>query len=355
MNWSASYMFTAGTPDPDLIIRTSGEMRVSNFLIWQAAYAEWYVSPTYWPDFDREELRRVLVDYGQRDRRFGRLSTAGCAQESPKPMLAERLLVVIFLIPIGVGVIALGGIPYTIVVALILGLAAWEYVKLFRKGGMAPSAVLVIGGTVALTVLRAWLGFGGMDVALAALALLAMVYHLVAYERGEEHAATDFGVTLGGILYLGWLGAYLISLRFLPDGFWWIMLALPAVWLADAGAFFVGRRFGRRPLSPRLSPKKTWEGYWGGVVIGLVGGALLAALWGLRSPTMLPLRGAVVGLVLAVVTPLGDLGESMFKRQFGVKNSSGLVPGHGGVLDRINSWLWAAVIGYYLATWVWPS
>ncbi len=81
----SQYMFTAGTPDPDLVIRTSGEMRISNFLIWQAAYAEWYVTPTYWPDFDREELRRALVDYGQRDRRFGRLSTAECAEEESEP------------------------------------------------------------------------------------------------------------------------------------------------------------------------------------------------------------------------------------------------------------------------------
>ena len=70
------YLFTAGIPDPDLIIRTSGEMRVSNFLIWQGAYSEWYFTPTYWPDFDREELRKALVEYGRRDRRYGRVSTA---------------------------------------------------------------------------------------------------------------------------------------------------------------------------------------------------------------------------------------------------------------------------------------
>jgi undecaprenyl diphosphate synthase len=78
----SSYMFTAGVPDPDLIIRTSGEMRISNFLIWQAAYAEWYVTPTYWPDFDEEELRKALIAYDQRDRRFGRLAP-GCS-EAPK-------------------------------------------------------------------------------------------------------------------------------------------------------------------------------------------------------------------------------------------------------------------------------
>ncbi|MEJ5240989.1 MAG: isoprenyl transferase [Anaerolineales bacterium] len=70
------YLFTAGVPDPDLIIRTSGELRVSNFLIWQAAYSEWYVTPTYWPDFDKEEFRRALEDYAQRDRRFGGVSAA---------------------------------------------------------------------------------------------------------------------------------------------------------------------------------------------------------------------------------------------------------------------------------------
>lgn len=70
----AKYLFTAGVPDPDLVIRTSGEMRTSNFLIWQSSYSEWYVTPTLWPDFDKEELRKALTAYGQRDRRFGRIS-----------------------------------------------------------------------------------------------------------------------------------------------------------------------------------------------------------------------------------------------------------------------------------------
>jgi undecaprenyl diphosphate synthase len=81
----SSYLFTAGIPDPDLIIRTSGEMRVSNFLIWQGAYSELYVTPVYWPDFDKEELRKAIINYGQRDRRYGRLSTAesdNCADNS---------------------------------------------------------------------------------------------------------------------------------------------------------------------------------------------------------------------------------------------------------------------------------
>jgi len=79
----SNYMFTAGIPDPDLIIRTSGEMRTSNFLIWQASYAEWYVTPTYWPDFDKEELRKALVAFAQRDRRYGKLSEQGASANKP--------------------------------------------------------------------------------------------------------------------------------------------------------------------------------------------------------------------------------------------------------------------------------
>jgi len=71
-----SYLFTAGIPDPDLVIRTSGEMRISNFLIWQSAYSEWYITPTFWPDFDKEELRKAIIAYGERDRRFGKLSAS---------------------------------------------------------------------------------------------------------------------------------------------------------------------------------------------------------------------------------------------------------------------------------------
>ncbi len=80
----SQYMFTAGVPDPDLVIRTSGEMRISNFLIWQTAYAEWYVTPTFWPDFDENELLKALRSYDQRDRRFGKLSETGCITNPTK-------------------------------------------------------------------------------------------------------------------------------------------------------------------------------------------------------------------------------------------------------------------------------
>ena len=269
-------------------------------------------------------------------------------------MLVSRLLVTIVLLPVGLLAIHYGGLPYYLLVALLLGLAAWEYASLFRLGGSRPAVILITGGTLLLVLGRVLDGFASAPWLASLLILLSMTYHLVAYERGRDQAGSDFAVTLSGIFYCGWLGAYLISLRELPEGKWWVLLVLPAVWLADSGAYFVGIRFGRHKLSPRLSPKKTWEGYLAGVVTGTLGAALLALVWriGAGPETAITAgKAALLGFILSAVTTLGDLGESMIKRQMGAKDSSHLIPGHGGFFDRVDSWLWAGVIGYYLVSW----
>ncbi|MCL4562251.1 MAG: phosphatidate cytidylyltransferase [Chloroflexi bacterium] len=270
-------------------------------------------------------------------------------------MLAKRLAVIILLIPLGVAFIAIGGLPYALLAAVILGIAGWEYTQLFQKAGLQPSALLVIAGGALLPLSRQLPGSAAPGLLLSVLVLAAMALHMFAYEKGRDQAATDFGVSMGGILYLGWLGAYLVSLRNLPDGEWWVLTALPAVWISDAGAYLIGSRIGRHPLSRRISPRKTWEGYLAGIVCGTAGGALMGALWHLAAGSVTASRGALLGLALAVLTILGDLGESMIKRQVGVKDSSQLLPGHGGIMDRIDSWLWAGVIAYYLVTYLWVS
>lgn len=268
-------------------------------------------------------------------------------------MLTQRILVVLVLLPIGITLILLGGLPYDLFMTLVLALSGWEYARMFRKSGWQPSMALVIGGVTLIALARSFFQFVHSDWIICLLVMVAMAYHLIQYEKGRAQAAVDFCITLGGILYLGWLGSYLISLRSLTNGMWWILFVLPAVWSADVGAYFIGSRFGKHLLAPRLSPKKTWEGYFGGVVSGILGGMLLAYLINQQMPGVSIVQGAFLGLLMGVLTPLGDLGESMLKRMAGVKDSSQLLPGHGGVFDRIDSWIWAVVIGYYLIQGFW--
>jgi phosphatidate cytidylyltransferase len=263
-------------------------------------------------------------------------------------MLVERTLVAIVILPLAVLVIAAGGWVFALAVALILSVAAWEFWRMVRNGGFQPSAIIVIGGVALMALLRFQFSFTGSQFGASLMILLTMAVCIRGYELSRNQSASDFAITVAGIFYLGWVGSYLISLRSLPNGEWWTLTALPAVWIADGGAFFIGRAFGRHQLSPRVSPKKTWEGYLGGIVVGTVGTTLLAAAWHLNVPAITAEKGALIGLVVSVLGPVGDLGESMLKRQFGLKDTSNLLPGHGGFMDRIDSTLWAAVIGYYL-------
>ena len=270
-------------------------------------------------------------------------------------MLRTRVIVAAILLPIGVALIYFGGWAFSGFVTIIVGLAAWEFSQIFRGSDLQPAIIIAVAGAAALALGRAWNGFESAPILISAILIVSMIYHMVAYERGRDQAGTDFAVTLSAAFYIGWLGAYLISIRALPGGFWWLLLVLPIVWLADSGAYFIGRAFGKRKLSPRLSPKKTWEGYFGGVVVGTLGAVGLTYLWGIwAGPEFLitPIQAAMLGLLLSTITTMGDLGESMIKRQSGVKDSSNLIPGHGGVFDRIDSWLWAALIGYYFIIWV---
>jgi phosphatidate cytidylyltransferase len=262
-------------------------------------------------------------------------------------MLLKRTAVSLIMAAVGIPAIIAGGVYFFALISVMLLIAAWEFGRLFQISGFRPSQPLLVGGAALLLATRAY----AADLAAAALfcVLAAMAWHLLDYEKGRDQAGTDFAITVAGAAYIGWIGAYLNDLRNLHDGLWWVLLALPAVWLADTAAYFFGRAFGKHALSPRLSPKKTWEGYWAGVVFGTLGTAGLALLWhALGGPAVPWWKAAALGAALSVLTTLGDLGESMFKRQAKVKDSSNIMPGHGGFLDRMDSWLWGGALGYFL-------
>jgi phosphatidate cytidylyltransferase len=257
---------------------------------------------------------------------------------------------------LGLGVIALpaiiyGGVFYFLLIGVFLVGGAWEYVRMYRAVQVEPNEIVTIGGVLVVATARFFFEEAAIPLFVLSV-LLAMTVHLVAFERGRDQAGLDFAVTVTGIVYLGWLGSYLLDLRQLPQGNWWLMLVLPIVWGGDTGAYSLGAVYGKHKMTPRLSPKKSWEGYFAGLFTSILFGVFFSYAFSSLGHQPLggaisPLQGAFLGLVIGALAPLGDLGESMLKRQGGLKDSSNVFPGHGGFLDRIDSWIWGATLGYF--------
>lgn len=235
---------------------------------------------------------------------------------------------------------------FVAVVAVAMLLAAWECYALLSARGVRPMRVVGSLGCLAVT-----LSFSGGASAVAPalpLALVTMAATVGAMWRRDEPAAMleTASATLFPVLFVGLAFGYPVALRALPgeDGTDLLLLLLVCVMASDTAAYYLGSLFGRRRLSPILSPKKSWEGAVGGVLAS-VGAALVAHAWFYQR---LPLVHAIaLGLLLGVAGILGDLAESMVKRAAGAKDSSGVLPGHGGLLDRTDSLLFAGPLLYY--------
>jgi len=266
-------------------------------------------------------------------------------------LLRTRLLSAAVLLPIVVYCVYQGGVLFGVLVVVWLSVAGIEFWRLSSSKRFHPALAFVLG-MIWLFLLDAQ--FAKVDLlgpGLAALVLVSLGWQV--FHRRETPVA-DWALAVAGGLYLGVCGACWIKLRQLePDGLWWMLTILPSIILADTGAYFVGRAWGRHLLAPALSPGKTWEGYAGGVFTGGLLTGLLGVLWHrvAGAGTVSGFDGLIFGLIISIVAPLGDLVVSMLKREADVKDTSHIIPGHGGALDRIDSVLWTGVIGYYLVLW----
>ena len=179
-------------------------------------------------------------------------------------------------------------------------------------------------------------------------ALVLSLISLVFLPRPKE-SFISWAWMIAGILYIGWLLSYLVTLR-MEAGSGWVYLALFATFGSDTAAYFIGKAIGRHKLAPRISPGKTWEG----AVAGLFGAVIICLLFTLSTPLQLPIsygQAIFLGVLVSVFGQLGDLAESALKRSTGVKESGSLMPGHGGLLDRMDSVVFAGVVVnlFYLA------
>lgn len=280
---------------------------------------------------------------------------------SPAYMLRQRLIITLLILPPGLLCIFLGGIPYLVAMVMIILIAGREYTQMLKASGARPAQALIIGGALGLALIPSlpsvWLTLetrSGLfnSIALVSVLIAATLWHLIDYEQGAPASGTDWAITVTGTVLIGITCSYIVLLRNgLPNGLEWTLIVLPAIWMADTGAYVAGKRWGRHALTPRLSPNKTWEGFVGGIVWGIFFGGLFAAILGLRSaagPNINFLSGAVVGGVASLAGVLGDLSISMFKRQAGIKDTGNLLGAHGGLLDRIDSWLIGGPVAYFV-------
>lgn len=275
-------------------------------------------------------------------------------------MLKQRFFTAAAGLPILIGAVWFNSpFPFFTILAALYGIvASFEFYRLVKMDklplayfGILWTLLFILSrDTRILEIIKPY-----FDTSLVAPMLLtfSITFSLVGLlvRRPREQAFNSWAWTMAGILYTGWLLSYMVAISTSTDGRNWVLLTLFATFASDTSAFFIGRKWGRRKLEPSISPAKTWEGS----IAGVCGAIIVVFLFILPSPVQINLtwwQAAILGLLVSVFGQLGDLVESLFKRNMGVKDASRLLPGHGGLLDRMDSVVFAGVLVYYYMLWV---
>ncbi len=277
---------------------------------------------------------------GGRDSAWRRFLNAG---------VMPRMAVILLGVPCLYLITDRGGLFFLLLVDLMILLGLREFYILMKAKGYQPFEALGYFCSLAIS------GYAWHHGAVVPLILTASLLAIMIREIFRPEVSQSLGhmaVTVFGIMYVGWLGSHLVLLRQLPEtlgleqniGARLVFLVALLTWATDTAAYLFGVSLGRHKLIPRISPNKTIEGAIGGLVGAAVVGWLLT-----RSlvPLMTPLAGVMLGLVVGIMAQLGDLVESLIKRDAGIKDTAELIPGHGGVLDRFDSMLFTAPVVYY--------
>ena len=264
--------------------------------------------------------------------------------------LRNRLITSFLFIPVIIFITVHGSIPYLILIETGIGIGVYEFFKILEAKGIRPYKSLGI----ASALLLGWSAYSQSYLyTFLILTVLLFVLSIAEFSRKDPSVAIlHISTTFYGILYVGWLTSHLILLRELPKatgevyslGGSYALLPFVLAWSYDTTAFFIGTRFGRFKILPRISPAKSWEGSIAGLLACLI--AVFIYKWFYASYlTYLDL--IVLGVGCSFLAQMGDLVESLIKRDAKVKNASEVIPGHGGFLDRLDSILFVAPMVYY--------
>ncbi len=252
--------------------------------------------------------------------------------------MLKRIVAALGALAVVLPVLFFGGqLGADLLVASVLMLVLWEYAPMVdqddRKAVFA--GLVVMGGC-----LYGQLTWGSPEwsiLGLLGVMVAALTWAMLRKDTPEAGARMG-SMLVFGLVYLVLPLSMIPKVRAFDDGLSWIFLVLVCTWASDTGAYFAGRAFGKRKLLERISPKKTWAGVWGGVGLTVAIGIGFALM---DTPSVPPVHGACLGALIAVTGVVGDLVESMFKRASGIKDTGGIMPGHGGLLDRVDSLLFS--------------
>jgi phosphatidate cytidylyltransferase len=275
--------------------------------------------------------------------------------------LAARVLFAVVAIPIVLLLVYLGGFPLALLLAVAGGLAAWEYFGIAEAAGERPMAMTgtILAAAIPLAVFAYQVGRFHPPVFTLAAAITLIVFALAIWWRGVEGRPTAaVATTMFGAAYTGGMLSFAYGLRYhnyavgATAGMALVLYPLILTWTSDTAAYFVGRALGRRKLIPSVSPGKTVAGAVGALLASVVVSWLYAryALPHFARLSMLTWQAILFGAVMSVAIQVGDLAESLIKRDAKVKDSSHIIPGHGGVLDRLDSLLFAIPVAYLIFT-----
>jgi phosphatidate cytidylyltransferase len=268
-------------------------------------------------------------------------------------MLQHRVITAVVGIPIVILAIWFGD-PwpwFSLLIAAAALAGTYEFYHILNFDRKEPLLYLGLLWSLALVLSPHYRNPDVLPIVITATMLISLICLLCRPSR--EKAFRDWAWTIVGALYVGWMLSYWLSLRGLEDGQNWVYLAMLTTFANDTGAYFIGRARGKHKLAPTISPAKTWEGAIGGLICAILAAIVIATVLNLISPfTFRYWQIILLGFLVSLFAQLGDLVESLLKRNMGVKESGNLLPGHGGILDRFDSLIFVGAVVYYYVIWM---
>lgn len=258
-------------------------------------------------------------------------------------MLYLRVISALVGIPVVIAAVHFGGIWYALLLLIVCNLGIYEYCSIYKKQDYKLPLMIGMPG-VSLFLIAIY--FEQISLIYPLIIIIFAVLYMYALFNMERFSIAESAILLWGIVYLGGLTGYMLLLRMLTEGALYTYILLFSVWIHDTLAYFIGTKWGVRKFAPLISPNKSVEGS----MAGILGLTAIVFSTSILAPDLLPLapmQAIALGLGIAVFAQLGDLLESALKRQLKVKDSGGLIPGHGGILDRFDSLLFTAPFIYY--------